>query len=102
MDCPSGGTAAASHTMLARRPRNKENNRMRKTALVLAGLLVSAGPAAAESVADFFRGKTITVINGGGAGGGSTVYTQVIAPLMQKHMPGNPAFVIQYMPGAGG
>jgi tripartite-type tricarboxylate transporter receptor subunit TctC len=26
----------------------------------------------------------------------------VIAPLLQKHMPGNPTFIIQYMPGAGG
>jgi tripartite-type tricarboxylate transporter receptor subunit TctC len=73
---------------------------------LLAGMLTvavtSASPVAANDVADFYRGKTVTVINGGGAGGGSTVYTQVIAPLLQKHMPGNPAFVIQYMPGAGG
>jgi tripartite-type tricarboxylate transporter receptor subunit TctC len=59
-------------------------------------------PAAADDVADFYRGKTVTVVNGGGSGGGSTVYTQIIAPIMQRHMPGNPAFVIQYMPGAGG
>ena len=56
----------------------------------------------ADDVADFYRGKTITVVNGGGSGGGSVVYTQVIAPLLQKHMPGNPNVVIQYMPGAGG
>jgi tripartite-type tricarboxylate transporter receptor subunit TctC len=73
-------------------------------ALAIAGLLaaVAASPASADDVADFYRGKTVTVINGGGSGGGSTVYAQVIAPLLQKYMPGNPTFVIQYMPGAGG
>jgi tripartite-type tricarboxylate transporter receptor subunit TctC len=80
--------------------------RMRTIApiLLLASLLgaIVADHARADDVADFYRGKTITVINGGGSGGGSVVYTQVITPLLQKHMPGNPNFVIQYMPGAGG
>lgn len=73
-------------------------------ALVLATLLSPAitGPGLADDVANFYRGKTITVVNGGGSGGGSVVYTQVIAPLLQKHMPGNPNVVIQFMPGAGG
>src|SRR5688572_25483855 len=65
-------------------------------------LSIADGPARADEVAEFYRGKTVTVVNGGGAGGGSTVYTQVITPILQKHMPGNPNFVIQYMPGAGG
>jgi tripartite-type tricarboxylate transporter receptor subunit TctC len=72
-------------------------------ALALVILLAPAVVDAARAdVAEFYRGKTVTVVNGGGAGGGSTVYTQVIAPILQKHMPGNPSFVIQYMPGAGG
>jgi tripartite-type tricarboxylate transporter receptor subunit TctC len=72
-------------------------------ALVLAGLLASTATSSAQSdVAEFYRGKTVTVVNGGGSGGGSAVYAQVIAPILQKYMPGNPAFVIQYMPGAGG
>lgn len=70
------------------------------SAAVLA--LCTGGLASADDVADFYRGKTITVVNGGGSGGGSTVYTQVLAPILQRHMPGNPTFVIQYMPGAGG
>jgi tripartite-type tricarboxylate transporter receptor subunit TctC len=72
-------------------------------AAVLTTLVASTGTSPAQSdVAEFYRGKTVTVVNGGGSGGGSTVYTQIIAPLLQKHMPGNPTFVIQYMPGAGG
>jgi tripartite-type tricarboxylate transporter receptor subunit TctC len=101
---PLGGeTGRIGHTTRPRRPRNTERRRMRTILLVLTGMsaLAASGPAAAD-VAEFYRGKTITVVNGGGSGGGSTVYTQVIAPLLQKHMPGNPGFVIQYMPGAGG
>jgi tripartite-type tricarboxylate transporter receptor subunit TctC len=72
-------------------------------ALILSILVASTDASPAQSdVAEFYRGKTVTVVNGGGSGGGSTVYTQIIAPLLQKHMPGNPTFVIQYMPGAGG
>jgi tripartite-type tricarboxylate transporter receptor subunit TctC len=72
-------------------------------AAILTTLVASTGTSLAQSdVAEFYRGKTVTVVNGGGSGGGSTVYTQIIAPLLQKHMPGNPTFVIQYMPGAGG
>ena len=72
-------------------------------AFILSLLVASTDISPAQSdVAEFYRGKTITVVNGGGSGGGSTVYTQIIAPLLQKHMPGNPTFVIQYMPGAGG
>jgi len=70
-----------------------------------AALIASATcvPVLAQAdVADFYRGKTITVVNGGGVGGGSSVYAQVIAPVMQKYMPGNPSFVFQHMPGAGG
>lgn len=69
---------------------------------ILAALVLLSSPARADDVADFYAGKTVTVVNGGGIGGGSTVYTQIIAPLMQKYLPGHPTFVIQYMPGAGG
>lgn len=78
--------------------------RTRVLAGVAATLLTVAlsAPAGADDVADFYRGKTITVVNGGGSGGGSVVYTQALIPLLQKYMPGHPTFVIQYMPGAGG
>jgi tripartite-type tricarboxylate transporter receptor subunit TctC len=60
-------------------------------------------PAAAQTdVAAFFAGKAITLIDGGGIAGGSVLYSQSIAPLMRKYMPGNPTFVVQHMPGAGG
>jgi len=37
-----------------------------------------------------------------GPGGGHTKYTQYLAPFLEKHMPGNPNFIVQNMGGAGG
>ena len=37
-----------------------------------------------------------------GPGGGHTKYTQFLAPFLEKHMPGNPKFIVQNMGGAGG
>ena len=69
----------------------------------LAGaILVAALPAAADPVADFYRGRTVAVLSAGEAGGAHGAYTQLIAGHLRKHIPGNPAVVIQYMVGAGG
>lgn len=61
-----------------------------------------AAPAAADAVADFYKGKTVTVVVAAGPGGGHTKYTQYLAPFLEKHMPGNPNFIVQNMGGAGG
>jgi tripartite-type tricarboxylate transporter receptor subunit TctC len=59
-------------------------------------------PAAAqESVANFYKGKTITLLVGSTAGGGYDTYARLIARHMTKHMQGAPAVVVSNMPGAG-
>lgn len=68
------------------------------TALVVAGLGV-AQPAAAQ--APFYQGKTIQIVVGFGPGGGYDAYARLIARWMGNHIPGNPIFVVQNMPGAG-
>jgi tripartite-type tricarboxylate transporter receptor subunit TctC len=68
-------------------------------ALLTTGL---AAPAAADAVSDFYKGKTVTVVVAAGPGGGHTKYTQYLAPYLEKHMPGNPSFIVQNMGGAGG
>jgi tripartite-type tricarboxylate transporter receptor subunit TctC len=52
--------------------------------------------------APFYQGKTITVIQGTEAGGSSDMLTRAMIPFMQKHIPGNPTVVSEYMPGGGG
>lgn len=65
---------------------------------------VSAAQAAdAESVAQFYRGKTVTMVVGTGAGAGAiSGYPTALAPAMKKYLPGHPDFIISYMPGGGG
>ena len=74
-------------------------------AIVAAASIATAGlsqPAAADAVADFYKGKTVTVVVAAGPGGAHTKYTQYLAPYWQKYMPGNPSFIVQNMGGAGG
>ena len=64
-------------------------------------VLVCGDPAKADEVADFYKGKTIQVVVGYGAGGGYDLYARVLARHMGRHIPGAPVMVIQNMPGAG-
>ena len=69
--------------------------------VAIAGLAGSA-PVAADEVADFYSGKTVTVVVASGPGGNHTIYSQVLAPYLKKYTPGNPNFVVKNLPGAGG
>src|ERR1700720_4115316 len=70
---------------------------------ICAALLVTVviGSARADSVADSYRGKTIQIYVGYGAGGGYDAYARLIARHLGRHIPGQPAVVVQNMPGAG-
>ena len=52
--------------------------------------------------APFYQGKTITILQGTEAGGSSDMLTRSMMPFLQKHIPGNPTIVSEYMPGGGG
>lgn len=58
--------------------------------------------ASAETVADFYKGKTVTGIVGSGVGGGYDAYSRLLARHMGRFLPGQPNMVVQNMPGAGG
>jgi tripartite-type tricarboxylate transporter receptor subunit TctC len=68
----------------------------------LAFLAMSLQPAAAQSVADFYSGKSINVLIGTTTGGGYDLYARTLAHHMGRHIPGNPRILPQNMPGAGG
>lgn len=67
-----------------------------------AAMLIHSAPAKADAVADFYKGKTIRAISGGGAGGGFSFNARVLGRHIVKHIPGNPGWVVTAMPGAGG
>jgi tripartite-type tricarboxylate transporter receptor subunit TctC len=57
----------------------------------------------AETVEEFYRGKTITMYVGTGPGGGAVSgYPMALAQVIKKYIPGNPNLVVAHMPGAGG
>ena len=75
----------------------------RLNSLVIAALLVMLAivpPAAAQSVAEFYHGKTITCYIGYGAGGGYDLFARTISRHLSKHIPGNPIVLPVNMPGA--
>jgi tripartite-type tricarboxylate transporter receptor subunit TctC len=60
-----------------------------------------AGGAAAQSVADFYKDKQVRFIVTSDAGAEYDIFARVIVRHMAKHVPGNPTFVVQNMPGGG-
>jgi tripartite-type tricarboxylate transporter receptor subunit TctC len=70
-------------------------------ASVALGIALAQAPAETLA-ADFFAGKTITVLNSGDAGGGFDTYTRILAKHLGKYIPGNPTIVIKGVPGGGG
>jgi tripartite-type tricarboxylate transporter receptor subunit TctC len=64
-------------------------------------LVLAALPASAQSVEEFYRGKTVNVVIGFSVGGGYDLYARHLARFIGKHIPGNPNIVPQNMPGAG-
>src|SRR5262245_2337867 len=71
--------------------------------LALYALLATCAPQAkADAIADFYKGRTVTVVVSSSAGGGYDALARALARFMGRHMPGHPVFVVRNMPGAGG
>jgi tripartite-type tricarboxylate transporter receptor subunit TctC len=67
-----------------------------------AAFVAVANPAAAQSVASFYKGKVVTLLIGVGVGGGTDAWARTLAKHITRYIPGIPAVVPQNMPGAGG
>jgi len=71
----------------------------------LAALLVGAcwsTQLAADPVADFYRGKRLSLYVGSDAGGGYDSYARLVSRHLGRFIPGNPDLIVQNMPGGGG
>jgi tripartite-type tricarboxylate transporter receptor subunit TctC len=75
-----------------------------RSAFLAAGFALVACPdvARADSVAEFYKGKTMTMVVPIGPGGTYDFYGRLGARIMEKHLPGNPNVITQLMTGAGG
>jgi tripartite-type tricarboxylate transporter receptor subunit TctC len=94
--------------MLRQRPRSDRPVARSRVAGLLRGLAVVGlcgaslvGPAGADSVSDFFGGKTLSLIAGFPPGGGYDSYVRVLARHYGKFVPGHPSMIPSNMPGAG-
>jgi tripartite-type tricarboxylate transporter receptor subunit TctC len=75
--------------------------RLLATVAVCAATAAAPETAAAQSVDEFYRGKTVTMIIGYPPAGANDVYARMVARHIGKHIPGNPNVVPRNMPGAG-
>jgi tripartite-type tricarboxylate transporter receptor subunit TctC len=64
--------------------------------------LLAVSAASAQSVESFYKGKRVTMLVGSAVGGGYDAYARLVSRHLGRFIPGNPAFVVQNMPGAGG
>lgn len=74
------------------------------SACLMAGFVLAATStiAAAQSVADFYGKKRISLMISSGVGGGYDLYGRTVARFMGEHIPGKPSIIPQNKPGAGG
>jgi len=74
---------------------------IRKLALIALAAIVSS-PAAADDIADFYRGKELQIIIRANPGGNYDAYSRLLGRHIVKHIPGSPTVVARNMPGGGG
>jgi tripartite-type tricarboxylate transporter receptor subunit TctC len=68
----------------------------------LMALALLSTSTSAQSVADFYKGRTLAIVMGTGPGGSFDLYGRTIAEHWSRHIPGNPPIIVEHMPGAGG
>ena len=80
----------------------KDMHHLRRTILLTVAAVGVAVPgvAKAQSVEEFYKGKTISMVIGYSPGGGYDTYARLVARFLSDHIPGKPTIVPRNMPGA--
>jgi tripartite-type tricarboxylate transporter receptor subunit TctC len=68
--------------------------------LVILAVTGLAGAHAQDAVAQFYKGRQITVLVGSPPGGGFDIYARLLARHLSKYMPGHPTVIASNLPGA--
>jgi tripartite-type tricarboxylate transporter receptor subunit TctC len=76
-------------------------NRVGVASAVIA-LCAMTQAASADEVADFYKGKNVTIVVGHQVGTGFDIYARALARHLSRHIPGQPNIVVQNMVGASG
>jgi len=61
-----------------------------------------SGAGAGQPSSEFYRGKTVSIIVGSGAGGGFDTTARLVARHIGRYIPGAPTVIVVNMPGGGG
>jgi tripartite-type tricarboxylate transporter receptor subunit TctC len=77
------------------------SRRLLRLALLVLGLLAGSGAGVLAQSAEPFAGKSVSLVNGFGPGGGYDLWGRTVARHIGRHLPGRPSVVPQNMPGAG-
>lgn len=64
--------------------------------------MLGAHSASSDPVAEFYKGKTFTILVGQEPGTGFDIYSRALARHFSRHVPGNPSVIVQNMTGASG
>jgi tripartite-type tricarboxylate transporter receptor subunit TctC len=72
------------------------------SACIFAAILASVSAVRAQTSAEFYRGRSISLEIGSSVGGGYDIHGRLLARHMGKYIPGNPTIVPRNVEGAGG
>ncbi len=71
-------------------------------AVVCGVVLAATASASAQTPEEFYRTHQVTMLIGGGVGGGYDVYTRLFIRYLARHIAGNPSIVAKNLPAASG
>ena len=70
--------------------------------IAAAGIVAASVPAAAQTPAEFYKDRTVTIVLGHPPGGSYHMYATLAANHLKRHIPGHPNIIIEHRPGGGG
>jgi tripartite-type tricarboxylate transporter receptor subunit TctC len=70
-------------------------------AVAAASVAAAVTGAHAQTLEEFYRGKTLSMVIGYPTGGSNDIYARAVARHIGKHIPGNPTVIPRNMPGGG-
>jgi tripartite-type tricarboxylate transporter receptor subunit TctC len=95
--------SAAHHCMLrCARDTRPLQRALFAVACTAVALFVATPALAQSSVENFYRGQTVRIVVASGPSGGFDTFARLLSRHLGRFVPGNPTFVVQNMPGAGG
>src|SRR5262249_494777 len=88
--------------MPGRQARARGAHRIRVATFAALMLALGMAQASAQTPEEFYKGRTVTLVIGSGAGPAYDTFGRLLARHLTRHIPGQPRIVVQNMPGAGG